>query len=244
MIFHFKQKIDSTQSTLTSLVRSGSDMDLPYILAARLQTNGIGSRANSWDMVDCGLYVSIAISRDFLPSDLPMQSSSVYFGYVLLKIFRNLYKDSDLWLKWPNDFYLRDSKIGGIMTSHIKNTMIFGFGLNLFSSSYTSIFSTKGDEDLLEKPIFAILKFLGFDSVESLSDNLVINCNKECLAFKDSMLDWKSIFLQYKQEFHRNHSFYAHVDIHGERKKVSLSDALLCDDAGIMIDDVVIYSLR
>ena len=60
---------------------------------------------------------------------LPIQSSSIYFSFILNEIISN--QGSSIWLKWPNDFYVDDKKIGGTITNFSNNCYYCGIGLNL-----------------------------------------------------------------------------------------------------------------
>ena len=58
-----------------------------------------------------------------------MQSASIYFTYILKIVLKN--NGSNIWIKWPNDFYIKDSKIGGTITTLTKDLLYCGIGINL-----------------------------------------------------------------------------------------------------------------
>jgi len=47
------------------------------------QTQGVGSRGNRWESLDGNLFVSFCLSLDALPTDLKVESASIYFSYML-----------------------------------------------------------------------------------------------------------------------------------------------------------------
>ena len=119
-----------------------------------------------------------------------------------------------LWLKWPNDFYINDKKIGGTITTTSGELMYCGIGLNLNAVS---------------------------DDFEHLDIKID---KKEVLKLyfeklKEKIL-WKQIFSQYKIEFQNSKKFQVTV----KNKKVSLSKAILNVDGSIDINGEKVYSLR
>lgn len=242
MKFIFKNEINSTQIFLQDLVKNNFK-DNVIVLSARNQNCGIGSRNNSWEKVESGLYFSFAIRKDLLPKDLPTQSSSIYFGQIFLDIFRKFNKD--LILKWPNDFYLDSKKIGGVMSNNLKDYLIVGIGLNIYSENLASLLSIKNKKNLestfanLQK---SILSFFGFRAqfIESkLLNNFEIYEKREFFKIRDE-LSWSNIFQSFSVEFYRNRNFSANF---GD-KKLSFKYALLNDDGSVVINNKTFYSLR
>ena len=104
----------------------------PFAIAAERQIAGIGSRGNDWQSVSGNLAFSFCVQQHDLPADVPLQSASIYFAMIMGEFLASL--GSQLWLKWPNDFYLGERKIGGAMTNKIKDNLICGIGINLVSA--------------------------------------------------------------------------------------------------------------
>ncbi len=88
----------------------------------------MGSRENSWQSSSGNLHLSFCIKEGDLPSDLPLASVSIYFAYLLKEILQE--KGSRIWLKWPNDLYLDDKKVGGVISTKISDFIVGGMGLN------------------------------------------------------------------------------------------------------------------
>lgn len=181
---------------------------------ANHQTQGRGSRGNSWDGVKRAILFSFVFQREKLPKDLPVQSLSLYIGGVMEEFL--LQKGSkSIWLKWPNDLYVEEKKVGGILTQCIGENCICGIGLNLESEIYAEL-----DLQILdEKKQDFVQEFLDF-----------------FLHFPT----WKEIFSKYKLKFHKNFSYY----FHHHNQKISFRDAVLCEDGAIMINSEKIYALR
>lgn len=204
-------KIDSTHIYLCDNIRTNKIKD-NFAIYALEQNNGIGSRDNSWDSLRGNLHLSFCIKQNELSNDIPTESMSIYFAYIFKELLA--IKGSNIWLKWPNDFYIEDKKIGGIISSKINDFIIVGIGLNI---KYA--------------PINA-----GF-----LDINIDLDCFiKEYLLKCEKKILWKDIFKKYVLEFEKSKvcSFY-HKD-----KKLSLSNALLYEDGSILLENKRIYSLR
>jgi BirA family biotin operon repressor/biotin-[acetyl-CoA-carboxylase] ligase len=205
------ESVDSTQRYLLDALKEGTHTS-PICITAKRQESGRGSRGNSWSGLDGNLFFSFAIARDELPKDLKLESSSIYFTYILKELLADT--GSSLWLKWPNDFYLGDKKIGGAITNLYKDELICGIGLNTKVSpeGFSKLDIEIENETLLEH-YFDILK---------------------------NPPPWKKIFSNYEVEFVKSRSHFTHS---GETK-LSLENARLLDDGSIECDGQRIFSLR
>ena len=186
--------------------------NVPICIMAKEQTAGIGSRNNRWEGGDGNLFFSFALDINDLPDDLPLSSTAIYFSYFMKKVLQEYIED--IWLKWPNDFYHKNAKIGGIITKKIDTILVCGIGINLQKNQN------------------------GFKALNlNVEPLLVLNSYLEALEKKPS---WKQIFSQYKIEFGRSKAFFAHID--GEYK--SLENATLSEDGSLIIDNKRVYNIR
>jgi len=205
------KSVDSTQKYLKELIKK-DNIKLPVAVVAKIQTDGIGSRDNSWDGLDGNLFLSFALNVNNLPKDLKIESASIYFSYLLKEILESF--SSKVWIKWPNDFYINDKKIGGMITHIVDNKLICGVGLNLVNAP-------KGFESL---------------DVKISIDEII---NKYFKSIENNV-SWKQIFSKYKLEFQRNQKFFTHKN----NLRISLEDARLEDDGSVVVNGERIYSLR
>ncbi|MEA1891501.1 MAG: biotin--[acetyl-CoA-carboxylase] ligase [Campylobacterota bacterium] len=206
----YLDSVDSTQTYLKKLVREKED--LPLAVVAKMQTAGIGSRDNCWKSLKGNLFLSFAIKIENLPNDLKLESASIYFAYILKETLNEL--NSKVWLKWPNDFYIDDKKIGGMITNIVDDTLVCGVGLNI--NSYPVGFA-KVDIELCKEKL-----------LENYFTKLGINSS------------WKQVFSKYQLEFGKNKTFFTH----DESLKISLQDVELENDGSIISNGKRIYSLR
>lgn len=205
------ESINSTQDYMISCIKN-KEIEPPTCIFTTKQHMGIGSRGNKWVEADKGLYFSFCINRNYLPNDLKIQSLSIFFGFLFKESLNNI--GSNVWLKWPNDLYLSNNKVGGILCNLLNDEIIVcGIGLNIRSSKFGS----------LEKDLKINNK--------SLLNNLfisVINSN------------WNDVFSKYSLEFHKNYQFSFHYN----NEKISFKDAKLLNDGAISINNKIIYSNR
>jgi len=99
------------------------------------QTNGKGRFERKW-YSEKGL--DLTFSTLFLPNE-KVKNLSVVSLYAGLAVYKVLIKqlDENLNLKWPNDIYYKDKKLGGILCENIysnnKQVVIIGIGINVNS---------------------------------------------------------------------------------------------------------------
>ncbi len=124
MNFLYLKSVSSTQLYLIDLVKKKNLTNL--CIYTYNQTDGIGSRGNSWVGKSGNLFFSFVVDKDEF-SFVPVQSLSIYFGYLFKNTLNEL--GSNVVLKWPNDLYL-DKKVAGVITNIVKDKIVCGIGVN------------------------------------------------------------------------------------------------------------------
>ena len=203
--------LPSTQKYLLELLEEGK-IQAPVAVISSEQSSGLGSRDNSWSGGEGNFFASIALDLDMLPEDLPLGSASIYFSFIMKQTLEAL--GENIWLKWPNDFYLNDEKVGGTITKKVNNTLVCGIGINLKNSQngYRALQCDISPEILLKNYLLALEKFP----------------------------KWKQVFSEYEIEFRLSRKFSVHI----ENYKKSLADATLCEDGSLIIEGKRVFSLR
>ncbi len=184
----------------------------PICIGASSQTLGKGSRGNNWIGEEGNLFISVAIERSMMPSDLRLESSSIYLAFLMKQLLNSL--GSKIWLKWPNDFYLGEKKVGGVITNLVGETLVCGIGINLVSAPENF---EKIDIDIV-----------AYDLTKAYSE-----------LFKN-LPSWKQIFSNYRVEFENSRDFFTHDN----NEKVALKRAVLREDGSLECDGQRIFSLR
>lgn len=204
--------LPSTHLYLSDQLKN-KELSAPVMIVAKNQPSGIGSRGNTWVEVKEGLYFSFAIALEHMPSDLRLESSAIFYGFIFKELLKSY--GSKVWLKYPNDLYLNDKKLGGILCSAFDDMLLVGIGLNIELDSKCDKFA-KLDIRIDNK---------------SLLDEYILQINS---------FTWKQIFSKYKLEFSNNLSYSFHC---GDLL-VSMRNATLCDDGSLLIDGKKVYNLR
>ncbi|WP_345970961.1 biotin--[acetyl-CoA-carboxylase] ligase [Sulfurimonas sp. HSL1-6] len=211
MTIRWLERVDSTQRYLIDQLKKGEVVP-PLAVVADVQDAGRGSRGNSWTGLEGNLFFSFAVERSILPADLKLESSSIYFAFLLKMVLEDA--GSEVWLKWPNDFYIGEQKIGGTITTLRQNSLVCGIGLNLKNAPE------------------------GFAALDiEISRKKLLD---DYFSRVEGFPKWKEIFRLYALEFDKSRRFQTHNNHH----KFSLENAVLCDDGSVMCDGQRIYSQR
>ncbi|RVU32998.1 bifunctional biotin--[acetyl-CoA-carboxylase] ligase/biotin operon repressor BirA [Rheinheimera riviphila] len=125
---------DSTNSQLMRRLQDGQQLSKGSVLVAEAQTTGRGRRGNSWfSPFGANLYFSM-----YWQLEQGIQGAmglSLVIGLAVAEVLEQQYL-LPVRLKWPNDIYLADKKLAGILIelagqSHAQCDLVIGLGLNL-----------------------------------------------------------------------------------------------------------------
>jgi BirA family biotin operon repressor/biotin-[acetyl-CoA-carboxylase] ligase len=114
---------------------------------AHEQTSGKGQRGKSWATErGMNIILSIVLKPDFLQPFQQFQLSACVA--VATRQFFSKYDDDLLKIKWPNDIYWRDQKLGGILIENIMRSQgpgggswdwaVVGIGLNINQTNFAA----------------------------------------------------------------------------------------------------------
>lgn len=125
--------LDSTISTNDDIKSMAVDLKTPAICMAKIQTAGRGRNNKKWHSPECGnLYLSYKFQTEQLKETLSLLSLRV--GLMGIEMLKHFYPNEPFKIKWPNDIYLMDKKLAGILietASGLKgHEVIIGFGIN------------------------------------------------------------------------------------------------------------------
>lgn len=135
-------EIDSTNSLARRMLLSRT-LPLPALLAADQQTAGRGRSARPWWSPSGCLMFSLVIDSHLLPShSMNWPQLSLVCGVAAAIAVEREVPDVNVQLKWPNDLYVHNRKLAGILVEAVPtnsqppnddNCMAFviGIGLNV-----------------------------------------------------------------------------------------------------------------
>jgi len=140
LLFH--ATLSSTNTEATALLRSGEQPE-GTIIYTDFQTAGKGQPGNKWESEKGKnlLFSIILYPQPISPADQFLISMSISLG-ICDFLDRHC---SGVKIKWPNDIYLKDDKIAGILIENsvigttIENS-VAGIGLNLNQDNFEGIF--------------------------------------------------------------------------------------------------------
>lgn len=137
-------RLDESPSTNSYLAANAATLPHGAVVTARAQTAGRGQRGNSWESAPGE---NITMSLLLRPVGLHPARQFVISQAVSLAIVAVLRKylspECDVRVKWPNDIYVGDRKICGILIEHSItssgiNHSIIGAGINVNQTVFLS----------------------------------------------------------------------------------------------------------
>ncbi len=134
-------QIREVDSTNAYIMREAPNLTPPVMVIAHTQTAGQGQRGNSWES-EPGKNLTFSIF--FRPSELPPMAQFAMSEAVALAVVDFLREHGiEAKVKWPNDIYVGDKKICGILIRHsvmggyVSNSVI-GVGVNVNQQEFLS----------------------------------------------------------------------------------------------------------
>ncbi len=135
----FLKSVDSTNSYATELLRQNKVSEGTIIYSFE-QTNGRGQRGNSWESEpNKNVAFSAILQPHFLTADkqyLLTKITALAVTDLMAEVLKSSIPKERIEIKWPNDIYINEKKIGGILIenslrdTHIQNSII-GIGINI-----------------------------------------------------------------------------------------------------------------
>ncbi len=193
-------KCHSTNTYATELLSQKGAME-GTVVTTEHQIAGRGQRGNSWE-ADAGK--NLTFSLILKPSFLHVQEQfylTIITSLAIYDFLTDLLPDG-MAIKWPNDIYHFQKKLGGVLIENsLKNNIlewsVLGIGLNVNQSSFenekaTSLLLATGKEFVLE----------------ALLGNLLVNLEKRYLRLKAGMRqELRKEYLEHLYRIGELHSF-------------------------------------
>ncbi len=138
------KEVDSTNTFLKNALSKSTPLFDGTVIMADSQLAGRGQSGNSW-LSESGknLTFSILLNPGFLPIERQFDLNIAIS--LAMNDFLNKYLAGKAFIKWPNDCYIGNKKIGGILIENIVhgNTIkhaIIGIGLNVNQENFPAAF--------------------------------------------------------------------------------------------------------
>ena len=128
------EEIDSTNSLCLNRLADDFDQRLPWLVVAKSQTAGRGRGSNQWWASSGALTFSLAIDvTDFQLTKERLGLLSLSTGVSIYESLEQSTEGLRLSVKWPNDIYLKDRKLAGILIEGVPQRdgiLVVGVGIN------------------------------------------------------------------------------------------------------------------
>jgi BirA family biotin operon repressor/biotin-[acetyl-CoA-carboxylase] ligase len=127
------QTLESTNKEASQLIQQQKDTASGTVILSEYQTMGRGRRGKNWvSPFAANLYLSMV--WDFDQGASALQGLSLAIGVAVNRALNQL-KVEGVQLKWPNDIYINNKKLGGILLEMVGDpagqcTVIIGIGIN------------------------------------------------------------------------------------------------------------------
>ncbi len=208
------ESLDSTNKYMFDFITK-NEADEGMVVIANTQTQGKGNANNKWESeADKNLTFSILLKPDFIDAEDQFSITQI----ISLSILNALSKYLDanrLRVKWPNDIYFSDKKLGGILIQNtikgpkISNSVV-GIGINVNQEKFTSDAPNPGsimlithevvDKEILLKEILNNIndyysRLMLFPSNKWLENQYLekLYAINETLSFKDKNGEFKGM---------------------------------------------------
>jgi len=145
----YSQSIDSTQLQAKGHLHLECS-NHGHLFIAETQTAGKGRGHNEWTSPSEGAsFMGSILQR--LPNP-PQPILTPLFGWAVYKALNEAFPKANFSIKAPNDIYLNDKKVAGLLLDSLSqgedNWVVFGLGLNVFASPELDIASSLTEEGI------------------------------------------------------------------------------------------------
>lgn len=136
------ESVSSTNEVANSMLKK-EEVEIGTVIRADFQKAGKGQDQNLWESeASKNLLLSLIINSDYLPPDKQFYLNKIV-SLAVSDVLIDILPQKEIHIKWPNDIYVGDKKIAGIL---INNTIkgdfleysVLGVGLNVNQKKFVS----------------------------------------------------------------------------------------------------------
>lgn len=204
-IVHFLPECHSTNEEAQKLLKNNKTIDGEVVITDA-QLSGKGQRGNSWESEPGkNLTFSIILKPPFI------KVADQFSLHIItsLAIYDSLYSilGNKLTIKWPNDIYYEDRKLGGILIensirAHSIENSIIGIGLNINQTEFSVAKATSIAEICIQNV-----------DLNDIMENIMLNLEKRYLMIKQNVKE--QLFSQYKVRLYKYQAEHSYKDAKG-----------------------------
>lgn len=164
-VLHHFDRIDSTNDEAQRMISKGNVIE-GTVISTDFQTGGKGQRGNTWESTEnLNLLMSLVLRPSFLLVRDQFDINQ-FVSLALIDLVSSLLPQSEVSIKWPNDIYIGDKKVAGILIQNILkgsqiDTCIIGIGLNVNQVEFSDLLPNPSSLSLStgqEKTVFDVVE--------------------------------------------------------------------------------------
>ncbi len=123
--------LDTAEST-NAVVRDGNFRHGDAVATVN-QTAGRGRIGREWlEVPGRGLALSLKLEPHEIAATVPLTLVPLVAGAALVDVLDAVAPEAPLWMKWPNDVYLAEHKVAGVLTEMSESAgIVVGLGVNI-----------------------------------------------------------------------------------------------------------------
>ncbi len=135
--------VDSTNEYALGLYRNKVPPDDGTVVISDTQTNGKGLDKNKWESESGkNLTFSICLYPHFLPVEMQFEMNKA-LSLGIYDFIKEMVPNEKVTVKWPNDIYINNEKVAGILinntiSGNILDFSVAGFGININQTKFVS----------------------------------------------------------------------------------------------------------
>jgi BirA family biotin operon repressor/biotin-[acetyl-CoA-carboxylase] ligase len=178
------ESVHSTNEYLSELIFKNNLTEGTAVLALE-QTQGRGQKGTIWKSeAGKNLMVSFLLHPDFLLVSDQFLLSKIIALSVLKTLQKSIPETAEIKIKWPNDIYVNNSKISGILIENsIQNSKlrqsIIGIGININQTEFSPEFKAISLANITQKET----------EIELVFEELCMNINQYYSLLKSAQLN-------------------------------------------------------
>ncbi len=203
-LIHLEQT-DSTNTYLEELLLESSTLDEFIVVTTPLQLSGKGQGSNKWhSTAHQNIQFSLLLKPNFLEAGAQFHLN-MSISIALIDFLLKLFPDKKIKIKWPNDIYIDNNKIAGILIKlfvqkeKIENAIV-GIGFNVNETNFPEeIVNPISMKQIADKEF----------SVNSLREEILFSILLQYKMLPNiSSTEIKNTYLSHLYRFQEKHSYF------------------------------------
>lgn len=223
-------KLPSTNDLARELVNANHEAHKTVIVASQ-QSAGRGSKGRVWEgLPKSSLLTSIITDK----ININPYWLTLYISLLVTDSLSKKYPHLNLHVKWLNDIYLDNLKLGGILIEKVKDRYIIGIGLNIHKQKIISSYLGKYISDMTAMDVLKLI----LNKLDEIHDNT----DEDNHALFNKLFQKYNIFEHSHFEITINNEKYNNLVYHGidELGKITFWDG----DNYVTIADTDTYKIE